>query len=376
MPRVTRMFVFSLKYTLVCLLVVAFLLFCNRLFKHNKKRGALVSLIALGVVSAISCNFSSDGEVYYVLYNEVLSYFSSLKAVITFRYQNAFQVLCYLVQKYIGGAYTIFFVTTAMFVLMLWMIFRKHSANPRYSVMIWLLAGFFAVSCNILKQYMAMLIMSFAYFALQKRRYLLFCGLTFLASLFHVSALIIGIIFVVVRNARFSARKLAYSVGAACMLAVFIVPCIELIVKIPVFAKYAIYLAIFQKVQLRLMLGPFINLAFYLLVIALFHGSRDKMPEYMNKYLTLIMIGICFSIIGMRFVYVARLSYYFYQFVPLLLADGIEGKIITGNRKICLGIALVVFCFLFTIFSGELSYFNYSTIYNDYPVPLRIFMSR
>lgn len=126
------MFVFSLKYTLVCLLVVAFLLFCNRLFKHNKKRGALVSLIALGVVSAISCNFSSDGEVYYVLYNEVLSYFSSLKAVITFRYQNAFQVLCYLVQKYIGGSYTIFFVTTAIFVLMLWMIFRKHSANPRY----------------------------------------------------------------------------------------------------------------------------------------------------------------------------------------------------------------------------------------------------
>lgn len=376
MPRVTRMFVFSLKYTLVCLLVVAFLLFCNRLFKHNKKRGALVSLIALGVVSAISCNFSSDGEVYYVLYNEVLSYFSSLKAVITFRYQNAFQALCYLVQKYIGGPYTIFFVTTAIFVLMLWMIFRKHSANPRYSVMIWLLAGFFAMSCNILKQYMAMLIMSFAYFALQKKRYLLFCGLTFLASLFHVSALIIGIIFVVVRNARFSARKLAYSVGAACMLAVFIVPCIELIVKIPVFAKYAIYLAIFQKVQLRLMLGPFINLAFYLLVIALFHGSRGKMPEYMNKYLTLIMIGICFSIIGMRFVYVARLSYYFYQFVPLLLADGIEGKIITGNRKICLGIALVVFCFLFTIFSGELSYFNYSTIYNDYPVPLRIFMSR
>lgn len=127
-----------------------------------------------------------------------------------------------------------------------------------------------------------------------------------------VSALIIGIIFVVVRNARFSARKLAYSVGAACMLAVFIVPCIGLIVKIPVFAKYAIYLAIFQKVQLRLMLGPFINLAFYLLVIALFYGSRDKIPGYMNKYLTLIMIGICFSIIGMRFVYVARLSYYFY----------------------------------------------------------------
>ena len=142
MPRVARMFVFSLKYTLVCLMVVAFLLFCNHLFKKNKKRGALLSLIVLGTVSAISCNFSSDGEVYYVLYNEVLNYFSSLKAVITFRYQNAFQALCYLVQKYIGGTYTIFFVTSVIFVLMTWMIFKKHSMNPRYSVIIWLLAGF------------------------------------------------------------------------------------------------------------------------------------------------------------------------------------------------------------------------------------------
>lgn len=376
MPRVARMFVFSLKYTLVCLMVVAFLLFCNHLFKKNKKRGALLSLIVLGTVSAISCNFSSDGEVYYVLYNEVLNYFSSLKAVITFRYQNAFQALCYLVQKYIGGTYTIFFVTSVIFVLMTWMIFKKHSMNPRYSVMVWLLTGFFAVSCNILKQYMAMLIMFFAYFALQKKRYLSFCVLTFLASLFHVSALIVGIIFIIVRNVKFSISKLTYLAGFTCMLAIFIVPCIELIVKIPIFSKYAIYLATFQKVQLRLVLGPCINLIFYLFVICLFYSSKSKIPEYMNKYLTLIMVGICFSIIGIRFVYVARLSYYFYQFISLLLADGIEKKIIDGNKRIYLGITLIIFCFLFTIFSGELSYFNYSTIYNDYPVPLRIFMSR
>lgn len=35
-----------------------------------------------------------------------------------------------------------------------------------------------------------------------------------------------------------------------------------------------------------------------------------------------------------------------------------------------MGIALVVFCFLFTIFSGELSYFNYSAL-DAYVLPTR-----
>lgn len=376
MSRITRMFTFSLKYTLVCLMIVLFILFCNRLFKNNKKRGALLSLIILGVISAISCNFSSDGEVYYVLYNEVLNYFSSLKAVITFRYQNAFQALCYLVQKYIGGTYTIFFVTAFIFILMLWLIFKKYSMNPRYSVIVWLLVGLFAVSCNILKQYTAMLIMLFAYFALQRKKYLTFCILTFFASLFHVSALIVGLIFVLVRNTDFSFNILKYSVMITCILTIFAIPFISLIVKIPLFSKYSIYLSLFSKVQLRLILGPCVNLIFYTFIIYIFCSSKSKIPEYMSKYLTLIMIGICFSIVGIRFVYVARLSYYFYQFIPLLLADGIERKIITGSKKFSLGVVLILFCFLFTIFSGELSYFNYSTIFNDYPVPLKLFMSR
>lgn len=370
------MFFFSTKYTLFCLLITFFLLFCNQLFPKNKKRGAFFVLVTLGIISAISCNFGSDSYVYYTIYNQILNYFSSFIGVLTFRFQNAMQALCYLVQKFIGGPYTIFFVISAIYVVLIWNIFKKYSKNPRISVIIWLLTGFFAISCNILKQYFAMLIMYYAFFSLQKRHYFRFLLLTILASMFHISAIFVSIIYILVDRIDFRNYHFKYIFTVTVLIAIFIVPIVRIIVQIPIFSKYSTYLGIFQNVQLRLMLGPLVNIIFYAGIIYILTRKNVALSFDMQIYLKMIIIGVCFSIIGLRFLYAGRIAYYFYLFAPLLIANGLCRQIITGKKKIYLEISLIVFCFMFTIFSGELSYFNYSTIFNDYPVPLKVFMSR
>lgn len=172
MARYSRILMFSAKYTFFCVVAVILLLLIGMFFKR-RQRGTFIFFVILAIISSIRVNAGSDYFNYYSNYISVTYYYENLIKAVTSRYQFGIVALDYTIQRLIGTSNGIFLVISIVVSVFTWIIFLRYSSFPRISASVWLLSGFYLISNNLLKQYIAMMLMMIGYFVYVES--ILFC---------------------------------------------------------------------------------------------------------------------------------------------------------------------------------------------------------
>ncbi len=196
------------------MLYTAFSIACIALYiifdKKTKKIQSIdiIMIAILIIISGIRCNVGSDYYTYYTAYNNWLVNVDNIQDVIQSNSQFGLYVLGFMLKSMTDFPYALFWLVACIIYPCMIIYMRKTTEKPSVAFMCFMLLGFFAISNNILKQSMAMLIMIYAYESFIKNKKIKFVIATLLASTFHTTAIIVAILMVLTRKIKPSYKNL------------------------------------------------------------------------------------------------------------------------------------------------------------------------
>ena len=173
----------------ICMLLISilFLYLASKTSKKGKKIICYVMAILLFfVVSAIRYDVGTD---YLNRYDG--DYRKIGNGIDVYNLEIGFKLLIKFCNLITPKSYILFAITSAIIVGFIMYRIIKNSNDPILGVLVFFLAGFYFESLNILRQYVAMSIIVFAYpFLLEKKKIPLFVLCTIIAGLLHSSAFV------------------------------------------------------------------------------------------------------------------------------------------------------------------------------------------
>ncbi len=175
-------------YILMLLISILFIYISQ---KQTKKWAKILCYIMAAMPFFIVSAFRYDVGTDYIK-RYTYDYNRMLKGVNVPNLEILFKAIMYFCMIFTTKPYMMFFITSAFIVGLIMGTTFKKSQNKILSVCIFFLGGFFFDSLNIMRQYLAMSIVFFAYQFLikDKKWYLLYALLVIIATLIHSSAII------------------------------------------------------------------------------------------------------------------------------------------------------------------------------------------
>lgn len=339
--------------------------------------------LVLVLITGIRCNNGSDYYNYLVMYSEVTDWYSNIGDVLEEKFQNGYLLICYVIKVLGGGKYSIFWVVSALIYFSIIRLFRQYSRSPVLSFACWVLFGYLAMSTNIIKQSLAMTCILWAFFRLERKRYVQFCCLSLLGCMFHLS--MVCIITIILFFKWFYPSVTLYKIITAASIAMYIliIPLLERITQfLPV--HYTVYTQAYldnSMNDIKLQIGGIVVAIFYIIIlwdITKKHNA-DKSVSRINSHLLMIsLFCIPFLIISIKFYIFNRVAYSGLQFLTVLLPSYYsftrQKHMSFISLKKC--IIVLLFSVLFTILCAENNYYQYSTIFNDKPMSVYDFSIR
>lgn len=243
--------------------------------------------------------------------------------------------------------------------------------------MCYMLLGFYAISNNILKQSVAMLIMICAYEFLAKNKKVKFVLLTLLAATFHTTAIIAAILMVFSRIIKPSYKNLWICVLVG-IVSIFLYNVMgNILGYISILARYQKYFI--NTSTFSSMLKETIGVAGYAIIYTLITivvlTKKEKIKEdnpEVYKRIPLLMLGVTTSIFAINNWTINRIALYLYQFVIVILPTLFSLKYTIKGKKIYIFMILLILvtsCSFLTIFAAENEYYQYKTYFNTTPQP-------
>lgn len=203
----SQMITYDILYTgfsIIC--IILYIIFDKK--TKNIQPIDIIMMVALIVISGIRCNVGSDYYVYYSAYNSWLSKLDSIHDVIQSNNQFGLYVLGFILKNITESPYALFWLVACIIYPCMIIYMRKKTQKPSIGFMCYTLLGFFAISNNILKQTMAMLVMIYAYESLVKNKKIKFVVATLIATTFHTTAIIAAILMILARKIKPSYKNL------------------------------------------------------------------------------------------------------------------------------------------------------------------------
>lgn len=369
--RTEQMVLFDILY-------IAFgfvLCFIYRLF--NKKTNKIqwidfLILLILILVSSLRCNVGSDYYGYYLRYNGILSTYPSITHILTTSSSILFDTICYFTMKITSFRFAIFWVVSILIYLPLMLYFRKTNEKPYISVFIFIFAGFYLITNNIIRQSLAMVLVFIAYHFLKEKKMVKYLLFVLLACLFHPSALFAGILILISRKITPSFQSLLFMNIIGIVGFVLFTPVMQLLNQfIP--DKYLNYIVFNYGGMMKQTLSIVGYVLFYnsIAFILINHKSKiKKQNEEYYKMISMIILGIPISILAIKCWPINRVALYLYSFVLVLLPAIYNNKEILGKLKLLISFLLIVWFLFLNIFGGDNEYYDYNTYLNtipDYP---------
>lgn len=175
------------------------------LFK-DKKSFIIVTFLILTLLAALrSYTVGPDGNV-YANYFEMLKEMELSEIPIYFTKEPVFYIVTKYIQKLGFGLQGWYAIIGGVYALAVCIIVYRYSEHSFISILSLFSLGYFIFSFTGLRQTVALSIILFSAVALEKKRYVMFVVLVFLATVFHNSA-IIFLIMIFIRDKKISARQ-------------------------------------------------------------------------------------------------------------------------------------------------------------------------
>jgi transmembrane protein EpsG len=295
-------------------------------------------ILSLSLVSGLRFLVGTDYVNYTILFYDSNSYkigTENLSGI-----EIGFILLCRLLYLFSHSPFPLFLVTSFIINIIIILSIREASEIFWLSCFLYITAGAFYSTFNVLRQSLAMAIVFLAVVRLMKGKnweYFLYVGI---ASLFHLSALImIPVYFIVTR------RAWSPIFWVLIILELFIfVFYNQFVNELMIFLVNTRYTS-YKDVLLNAERG--VNLVRYLVAMApiilafLFRKKLEK-TQGSNILINMVLMGFLLFLLALKLVYFARVCIYFSMFIVLLLPrviSVIEDKrlryFLTVSIKVC-----------------------------------------
>ena len=328
-----------------------------------------VIFLIITFISSIRLNTGSDYYNYYLYFNEVKEYFSSLSDVII-KTHNGFFVLSYFLKSVTDFPYAIFVFVAVFSYYYLFKLLRSEVRDIPSALVCYFFLGYYAYSNNMIKQYIAMAFVMSAYLLFIRNHKFKSVVCCFMAVFFHYSALFVLIIMFLVRRLKPNMNmywiNIVIGIVGALTLNTFLSAFFDVFSSASGFAKYINWR---RSGQFRLIAAVTAMCAMYAVLTYYIVKYKNKILSISkNRYQEIIflLIGVCINIIAIRQWIINRMAVYFYQFVLLILPVLFESMGANEKKKLktllyCLMFGYMIFS---SIFLGENEYFSYDTIFS------------
>ena len=274
----------------------------------------VLAFIVLGSVSAFRYDVGFDySYIYAPLYEPIrLNPFISSSELV---HEPGFVILQRLIALLSSDPQMLFIVTSYLIVGLLMLYFYLHSPAPVVSVFLFISLGQFYCSMNFIRQTLAGVICLFAIPMLMRRKFWPYCALVLLASLFHVSALIM-LVFYVVNLIPIKANILLIYVPVAVILYLTSSGLIELFTQF----VYGHYDAYAPAVVLGFPVTALAILVFLFLLLFLNQNILTQRDSKNHVYVNYAFFAMVFMFLGVRHSILNRFGLYFEFALPIGIA--------------------------------------------------------
>ena len=308
-------------------------------------------------------SYAHDTALYVAIYKDIAQRMHSITDYrIASNMERGFIVLVYLLSRICSNG-RFFLLVISLFIYGSFMRFiyrytrRLSICRSIYAVIFFVLLGTYFSSTNIMRQYIAISIILFAYpYALEKK-YLHYYFLVLLAFFFHISS-IICVFIPFVHLLKINKRILFFYLIVLFILAAFGTRVLSIVLHY-ILPRYEHFLTnSIYGIQSSVKLGPLLNFSIDFLLFFLFYrnlAGADKVYEFFLKN---FMVALLFTAVSLKFTQIGRMSSYFSPAAIPLFA------LVKRNTLFYLILfALVGYCLVINILRPEwTAFFPYSFI--------------
>ena len=332
---------------MIYLLCFAFsIFFCYLGYKNENKKisNRIFSILAILIPAILAglrdTSIGTDVEVYLTVahklaqnYNDFFEYCSILDL------EFLYKAMVFFVTKIFGSINMVMFIQHFIICTLFFIGAKnfKEKANPIITFSLFLLM-YYNISLNIMRQFMAMSIVFYAYKFVKEEKFLKYLFYVLLATLFHSSAIISLVIYLLYKICK-SKHKYLYSffvLGILILAIVFYNPTLELLVKTGMInAKFMRYSLDYSVADFNYV-DTLIKL--YTLFITFFQLKKLKKDKDNFFYTLISVFDIVILQISIFSPQIMRLSMYF-GIIALVNVS----RIITDSRQNKVPLTLVTY---------------------------------
>ncbi len=345
-----------LKYSvfssiICCALIIFYMMF----YKKGKKIGFEDILFSclLVIVSSVRYGVGSDYFRYLEATRQITNLYSSnLKDLLTSsilqHYGAGYKFLSYFSGKISRNPYCVFWIVSIIIYPPIVFYCRKHTNNPIAAISVFFLFGYWGLSLNALRQCIAMVMILYVEIALENRKYILAILLTMCAVAFHTTAIVAAVFIAltkIVLIEKFfepTKRNLLKMIIIGLVLRTATELLSNVISRFANFAQYTKYLDTQlseRATRTYMMIGVLIEAVVVVIILYVAINKLEKTLQgngRLSKLISIVMIGIPFSILGISrtdWLWLSnRFAEYFFIFLIVLIPEMICDSSI-GTRR-------------------------------------------
>lgn len=290
---------------------------CGKCGKAGRLIYCAVFGVAFFIISAVRYCVGYDYILYANWYNDLL--FMPLEDVTLWSREKGFTLPAKLMAEYGLGYQAIFIIIAFLAALSVFDYIYNHSSVPWVSVTAFLVFGLYFNSMNFMRQFLAAVILMYAFKYAYSRRVMRFLALVAFASVFHFSALAAIPFYFIIRI-----KPNKYGITALSAFAF-----ISYIFVTPVIKRFTEYYytgyGSESNVEFNNGLSPVYTIGFAVLLILAFllKDMLAKRNAENNLQIILMFLAVYFSFLGTSHGIIARLSLLFILPPVLILSADI-----------------------------------------------------
>jgi transmembrane protein EpsG len=326
-------------------------------------------ILSLSLVSGLRFLVGTDYVNYTILFYDSNNYKIGTENLEDI--EIGFILLCRFVYLFSHSPFSLFLVSSFIINIIIVLSIREASDIFWLSCFLYIAAGAFYSTFNVLRQSLAMAIVFLAVIYLMKGKTWQYFLLVCIASLFHLSALIMLPVYFIVTRRAWSPVFLVLIIFEL-LIFVFYSQFVNLLMVFLVNTRYTSYKDVLLNAERGVNLVRYFVALAPILLAFLFRKKLEKV-QGSNVLINMALLGFLLFLLALKQVYFARVCIYFSMFIVLLIPrviSVIEDKRLRYLLTFCILICYVTYSYF--IMPRDAGLLPYQTIF-DAPEQWNIF---
>lgn len=230
----------------------------------------------------------------------------------SWRFEPGYRFFMSLISTLWNDAHALLFISSLVTLVLFFILCKKRSTVPWYSIMIFVFLMYYYNSMCLLRQYIAIMIIGIAFNFLGDKKYVNYILFTLLAISFHSSA---AITFVILPLTKLKLTKNRRWIYIICALACAFLFNEILVLAIKILPQYANYITsdYYQENQLGVFLKILMWFVLFLVVSSTFNGlvEKDREDTWNKIEYLCALLALIITITALNGAILERMGIYF-----------------------------------------------------------------